>query len=132
MSIQEALDKRLAEMKTLEKDLKQEYDDLKKVCNPIPEEDIHGFMFGLLKVGRERTNAYKRAYEGVLELHQRRTADIMMREQTSQLICCKRRRENQEVLPNQRMMQEELNPLIMKWLEVSERCLKVVERIKMS
>jgi hypothetical protein len=33
--IQEALDARLAELKTLEVDLKQEYEDLKKVCNPI-------------------------------------------------------------------------------------------------
>ena len=94
--IQEALDARLAELKTLEVDLKQEYEDLKKVCNPIPEEDIHGFMFGLLKVGRERANAFKKAYESLLELHQKNQADKAMNEETSQTrqsLCCRRRRE---------------------------------------
>ena len=121
--IQEELDARLAELKTQEIGLKQEYKDLKKVCNPIPEEDIHGFMFGLLKVGRERTNAYKKAYESVLALHQKSQADDTVSEKVNQaldlykavneeisrkkeLICCRRRREDeprredQEPLPN--------------------------------
>ena len=107
--IQEALDARLAELKTSEVDLKQEYEDLKKVCNPIPEEDIHGFMFGLLKVGRERANAFKKAYESVLELHQKNQADKAMNEETSQTrqsLCCRRRREAHKILPDQRTIQE--------------------------
>ena len=90
-----------------------------------------------MKIGRERANAYKVAYESASNLQER-----TRRENTIQVVehqervqqeekvqleitstCCKKRKElmgGAEPLPNQSTRQEELNPIFMRQFQVSK------------
>ena len=56
-NIKERLEATLNQLKNQEAELKQEYLTIRMTRDRIPEEDVHSFMFDIIKIGRERANA---------------------------------------------------------------------------